>query len=97
VVPLSFFAYISATADFNRVPPNLKFEIDDCKEVWTFPLSKPFDYIKIRAMGGSIANWPALLRQAYTHLAPGVWIELTDFAAWSNTDDDSPRKDSPYH
>jgi len=78
------------------VPPNLKFEIDDCEEDWTFPLSKPFDFIKMRAMGGSIANWPRLLQQAYDHLAPGGWIEVTDFDAWASTDDDSLPKDSFY-
>jgi hypothetical protein len=80
-----------------RVPPNLKFEIDDIESLWTFSLSNPFSYIKLRAMGGSIADWPSLLSQAYTHLAPGGWIELTDFDAWASTDDDSLPTTSSYH
>jgi hypothetical protein len=48
-------------------------------------------------MGGSIANWPALLRQAYEHLRPGGWIELSDFDAWASTDDDSLPETSAYH
>jgi hypothetical protein len=40
-------------------------------------------------MGGSIADWPWLFKQAYDHLAPGAWIEVTDSEAWASTDDDS--------
>lgn len=53
------------------VPPNLQFEIDDCEEEWMY--SHPFDFIHIRGMGGSIADWPGLLRRAYENLAPGGW------------------------
>lgn len=79
------------------VPVNLQFQIDDCESPWTFPRSKPFDFIKMRAMGGSIANWPGLLRQAYDYMRPGGWIELTDFDAWASTDDNSLPEDSSYH
>ena len=48
-------------------------------------------------MGGSIANWPGLLRQAYDHLSPGGYIELSDFDAWASTDDDSLPVSSSYH
>jgi hypothetical protein len=48
-------------------------------------------------MGGSIADWPRLLKQAYEHTAPGGWVELSDFDAWASTDDDSLPVDSPYH
>jgi len=47
-------------------------------------------------MGGSIADWPRLLKQAYNHLAPGAWIEVTDSEAWALTDDDSLPDTSPY-
>ena len=39
-------------------PPNCKFEIDDVTSPWTFPL--PSALINIRALYGSIADWPAL-------------------------------------
>ena len=74
------------------VPPNLRFEIDDCEEEWLF--SQPFDFIHIRTMGGSIGDWPALLKRAYDNLAPGAWIEVTDFETWCCTDDDSLPKES---
>lgn len=79
-----------------RVPPNLRFQIDDAEANWTFSPSKPFDFIKLRSMGGSIADWPRLLKQAYDHLAPGGWIEVTDFEAWASTDDNSLPEDSSY-
>ena len=45
-------------------------------------------------MGGSIADWPRLLKKAYDSLRPGGWIEITEFDAWMSTDDDSLPKDS---
>lgn len=43
----------------------------------TFPLEH-FDFIHIRTLGGSIKDWPALLRKAYQHLKPGGKIEVTE-------------------
>lgn len=45
------------------VPPNVKFEVDDLEEDWTF--SYPFDYIHSRYMAGSIKNWPRLMTQCF--------------------------------
>jgi hypothetical protein len=60
-----------------------------------FPVSEPFDFIHVRSMGGSIADWPRLLRQAYDNLAPGGWIELND-GTWATSDDNSFPDDSSY-
>jgi len=79
------------------VPPNLRFQVDDVESPWVFPPSKPFDFIKMRAMGGSIADWPSLLQQAFDHIRPGGWIELSDFDAWASTDDNSLPETSSYH
>lgn len=84
------------------VPPNLRFEIDDAESDWSFnQLSsddgQKFDYIHIRSMAGSIADWPRLLSRAYNNLAPGGWIELTEFETWASTDDDSLPTNSAYH
>lgn len=46
-------------------------------------------------MGGSIADWPRLLRQSYDHLAPGGWIQLID-GTWATSDDDSFPERSSY-
>ncbi|GAM39040.1 hypothetical protein TCE0_034f10260 [Talaromyces pinophilus] len=85
------------------VPPNLTFEIDDAESDWSFVQlssssdAQKFDYIHIRSMAGSIADWPRLLSRAYNNLAPGGWIELTEFETWASTDDDSLPLNSAYH
>ena len=45
------------------VPPNLKFEIDDCEAEWTYP-ENHFDYIHIRSLFGCIQDWHRLYAQA---------------------------------
>lgn len=76
------------------VPPNLRFEIDDCELDWTY-MSK-FDYIHIRSMSGSIGDWAILMEKAYDNLHPGGWIELMDFETEATTDDDSVPPDSAW-
>jgi len=49
-------------------------QIEDCTQEWTFP-DNSFDYIHIRLLVGSIADWGALFKEAYRCLAPGGWIE----------------------
>jgi len=46
------------------VPPNCKFEIDDCTEEWTFQESS-FDFIHVRALYGCIRDWPAFDREVF--------------------------------
>jgi len=46
------------------VPSNVKFEVDDVEEEWTYK-DNYFDYIHMRSLCGSIANWERLLRNAY--------------------------------
>jgi trans-aconitate methyltransferase len=74
------------------VPPNLQFEIDDCEQEWVY--SQKFDFIHMRTLGGSIADWPTLLRRASDYLNPGGWIEVAEYASPSSTDDDSLPKSS---
>lgn len=45
------------------VPPNLKFEIDDLEEDWTW--SRPFSYIHSRVMTGAVNDWDVYLRKIY--------------------------------
>ena len=47
-----------------KVPLNVNFELDDMERDWAF-LSE-FDLIHGRYLAGSIADWPRLIRQAYT-------------------------------
>jgi SAM-dependent methyltransferase len=73
------------------VPPNLRFLVDDAEEPWLFSASRPFDFIHARDLGGAIADWPRLLRQAHGHLKPGGWIELQEFEVTLKSDDDTMR------
>ena len=69
------------------MPPNVKFEVDDCEEPWTF--QRPFDYVHIRYMISSLKDWPKLARQAYKHTAPGGWAEFQDFDSTYYSEDGS--------
>lgn len=51
------------------VPHNLKFEVDDIEEDWTYE-DNFFDYIHMRSLSGSIVNWQALLKNAYKLINP---------------------------
>ena len=59
------------------MPPNVSFQIDDATKEWELPQNS-FDFIHMRCLGGSIKDWPELLRQAYMHLKPGGRIELSE-------------------
>lgn len=76
-------------------PPNCKFELDDASLDWTFA-DNSFDFIHIRYLLGSIADWPKLYQQAYRCLKPGGWIEHTDSDVHIQADDDSLPADNPY-
>ncbi|KAL4794069.1 S-adenosyl-L-methionine-dependent methyltransferase [Aspergillus venezuelensis] len=71
------------------IPPNLKFEIDDYEQTWTY--SHKFDFIHGRMLSGSIADERRLFRQAYENLQPGGWFELMDFSFPVRADDGTMR------
>lgn len=73
------------------VPPNLRFLVDDAESPWLYSAARPFDFIHARDLGGAIANWPRLLRQAYGHLRPGGWVELQEFEVTLRSDDETLR------
>ncbi|ROT36420.1 S-adenosyl-L-methionine-dependent methyltransferase [Sodiomyces alkalinus F11] len=56
------------------VPPNLKFEMEDFTQAWTFREDE-FDYVHMRYLYGSVTDWAGLFRQAYRACAPGGWVE----------------------
>lgn len=78
----------------NWAPPNCRFYIDDVESDWAFTPGEEFDYIHARSMGGGIADWPRLLKQAYAHLKPGGWFEAQEFEAWVRSDDGSDQRAS---
>lgn len=55
--------YLMNWADTPSQPPNVKFEIDDLEEPWTF--STPFDYIHSRMMNSSISDWKEYVQKCY--------------------------------
>lgn len=59
------------------LPPNVRFEIDDVEDHWTY--KSPFDFIHSCYMCGSIKDWPKLMGQCFTNLKPGGWVEFQDF------------------
>ena len=76
------------------VPPNLHFRVDDCESGWDFDQS--FDLVHMRNLGGSIADWPQLVKAAYDNLKPGSCLEVVDWETRSQTDDDSVSRDSNF-
>ena len=73
--------------------PNVKFEIDDLTQEWTYDANS-FDFIHVRTMGGSIKDWPAFLEQAYKALKPGGRIEISEIQTQFSCDDGSLKPDS---
>ena len=69
------------------VPANVKFEIDDVEEPWTF--QEKFDFIHVRYLAAAIADWPKLVRQVFRHTKPGGWAEFQDFDPSYYSDDGS--------
>lgn len=77
----------------HSVPPNLHFEIDDCTQPWTFA-PESFDFIHIRSLYGSIADWPSFYMECLKALKPGGWIEQVEMGLVPKSDDGSVAPDS---
>lgn len=74
-------------------PPNVKFEIDDAEQEWTFEPNS-FDYVHIRYMLGAITDWPRLFEQAYAALKPGGWVESFEVEPEYRCDDGTVKPES---
>ncbi|KAI9838753.1 MAG: hypothetical protein M1837_002351 [Sclerophora amabilis] len=70
------------------IPPNVKFEIDDVEQAWTWPTNH-FDLIHTRIMNGSVRDWSRLFQQSFKHCKPGGWVECQELDVDAQTDDDS--------
>ncbi|KAK1763387.1 S-adenosyl-L-methionine-dependent methyltransferase [Phialemonium atrogriseum] len=68
------------------VPPNLKFEIDDCTQPWSFE-DNSFDYVHLRFLLGSVDSWDELFEQAYRVCKPGGWVESLESSPRIESDD----------
>ncbi|RDL39240.1 S-adenosyl-L-methionine-dependent methyltransferase [Venustampulla echinocandica] len=60
--------------------------VDDIEDTWRH---EPFSFIHLRSLSGAIKDWPALLAQAYDHIDPGGWIEVTEFEVWIECQNES--------
>ncbi|WYZ44935.1 hypothetical protein EsH8_VIII_000251 [Colletotrichum jinshuiense] len=74
------------------VPPNVKFEIDDLEEDWTY--SQPFDYIHSRMMTSSVGDWHVYLKKCFDNLTPGGYVELQEIDLFTCCDDGTLKPDS---
>jgi len=68
--------------------PNCRFEIEDASQPWTFP-SNHFDLVHWRYLFGSIADWPAIYREAFRCTKPGGWLETYENSCMFASDDGS--------
>lgn len=70
-----------------RVPPNLRFEVDDFESDWTYDIQ--FDFIHARDLQGSVSDYDRLVGQGYDHLNPGGWFEFAEVDLIVCADDDT--------
>ena len=77
------------------VPPNCHFEIYDVETEWDFRKNS-YDFIHGREFMFSIRDWPALISQAFEHLRPGGYFELSVTCPEIRCDDDTWPADSQY-
>ncbi|KAH6887637.1 S-adenosyl-L-methionine-dependent methyltransferase [Thelonectria olida] len=68
------------------VPPNVRFEIDDATENWTWK-DDHFDFIHIRYLFGAVQDWTALFKNAYRCCVPGGWVESVEADIEFRSDD----------
>ncbi|UNI15342.1 hypothetical protein JDV02_001882 [Purpureocillium takamizusanense] len=76
-----------------HVPPNVDFFVDDVEKEWFE--SAEYDFVHLRNLLGSIANWPQLVRQIYENLKPGGWVELQGILNQPYSEDGTLSSDSP--
>lgn len=64
------------TDNLPSIPPNCHFQIHDSEDAWNF--SKNFDYIHGRFLLTCFKDPAVVLRQAFSALTPGGYLELQD-------------------
>ncbi|KAK0627986.1 S-adenosyl-L-methionine-dependent methyltransferase [Immersiella caudata] len=68
------------------IPPNVRFEIDDATQSWTWDEGS-FDFVHMRYLFGSIPDWNQLFREAFRICAPGGWVESGEAECLVTSDD----------
>jgi len=70
------------------VPPNCRFEITDAERTWTFR-NEFFDFIHLRNLAQSVAEWDHVLSEVYRCTKPGGWAEHAELTSEIFSDDNS--------
>ncbi|KAK5531919.1 hypothetical protein LTR25_008249 [Vermiconidia calcicola] len=77
------------------MPPNCRFELDDIENEWLYRKNH-FDLIHARELMLAVRDWDQLIKQAYDHLKPGGYLELSQSVPDPGCDDGSLPDDSAY-
>ena len=77
------------------MPPNCRFELDDIENEWLYRKDH-FDLIHARELMLAVRDWDQLIKQAYDHLKPGGYLELSQSVPDPGCDDGSLPDDSAY-
>ncbi|CAF3582736.1 unnamed protein product [Fusarium graminearum] len=76
------------------VPPNVKFELEDATNTWSWP-DNYFDFIHIRYLIGAIADWGALFKEAFRCCKSGSYFESVEVNPLFKSDDESINNIAP--
>ncbi|QPC79169.1 hypothetical protein HYE68_009921 [Fusarium pseudograminearum] len=76
------------------VPPNVKFELEDATNTWSWP-DNDFDFIHIRYLIGTIADWGALFKEAFRCCKSGSYFESVEVNPLFKSDDESINNITP--
>ncbi|KAI8962604.1 S-adenosyl-L-methionine-dependent methyltransferase [Daldinia sp. FL1419] len=79
----------------NWVPPNVRFELEDCTQPWSWDEGS-FDFVHLRYLFGAIPNWNEFLAQAYRTTKPGGWVQSCETEVIIQSDDGSIPPNSAY-
>ncbi|OBS20680.1 hypothetical protein FPOA_07019 [Fusarium poae] len=72
----------------NWVPPNVKFELEDATNSWSWS-ENSFDFVHMRYLIGAIADWGALFREAFRCCKSGGFIESVEVNPTFFSDDET--------
>ncbi|KAK1749537.1 S-adenosyl-L-methionine-dependent methyltransferase [Echria macrotheca] len=75
------------------VPPNVRFELDDATQPWTWD-DNVFDFVHLRYLFGGIADWNQLFADAFRVCRPGGWVESGEVEVDFVSDDGTVKQDS---
>ena len=75
------------------VPPNVRFEIDDCNREWTWE-ENSFDFVHMRMLIGVVTDWNALFRNSFRCTKPGGYVESMVSSAYFHSDDGTVKEGS---